>query len=172
MVLATYGFMDGEHAFSTSLTLVLVNVAFPYNERDASAMNTALSVLRGMAEKGNEYIQARLKLLMNLNASMGHQQAVSVGTTLPMPPQPPMTSNMTTIQPRHPTIPSYDGPASAPHNISYLQNSFQPFQDISFNFDIDDKDVLWDEISGNLDIDMDTGWIESALRKDYDGTIS
>jgi len=169
MVVATYGFMDGEHAFSTSLTLVLVNVAFPYNERDSSAMDTALSVLRGMAEKGNEYIQARLKLLMDLRASMGHQQVSAVGTALSMPLQPPVVSNMTAIQ--HPTIQSYNGSAAVPHNIPYLQSPFHAFQDISFNFDIDDKDVLWDEISGNLDIDMDTGWIESALRKDYDGTI-
>lgn len=163
--------MDGEHAFSTSLTLVLVNVAFPYNERDASAMDIALSVLRGMAEKGNEYIQARLKLLTNLRASMGHQQVVAAAAAFPMPPPPLMASNMTTMEPRHAPIPPFHESGAAPDNTPYPQNPFHPFQDISFNFDVDDKDVLWDEISGNLDIDMDTGWIESALRKDYDGSV-
>ena len=65
--------MDGEHAFLAFLTLVMVNVAFPHNEKDAKAMDTALSVLMGMAEKGNEYIQARLSLLINLHATIGRR---------------------------------------------------------------------------------------------------
>src|ERR1700743_186652 len=69
--------MDGEHAFSASLTLVMVNVAFPYNKRDAKARETALSVLRGMAEKGNDYIQARLALLTNLRATIGRRSPLT-----------------------------------------------------------------------------------------------
>lgn len=165
--------MDGEHAFSTSLTLVLVNVAFPYNERDASAMDVALSVLRGMADKGNEYIQARLKLLMGLRASMGRQHVVPAATSIPMPtPMPMASADMTNLQARQASLVSFDALEQPSSNMPYPQNAFQPFQDISFNFDIDDKDGLWDEISGNLEIDMDTGWIETALRKDHDGSFS
>lgn len=137
-------------------------------------MDIALSVLRGMAEKGNEYIQARLKLLMGLRASMGHQQVIPAAAALPMPPPLPMAAADTTTmqpQPQQAPAPPSDTLGQVPSIISYPQNPFQPFQDISFNFDVDDNDGLWDEISGNLDIDMDTGWIENALRKDHDGPI-
>jgi hypothetical protein len=46
------------------------------------------------------------------------------------------------------------------------ENNFQPYQDISFNVDVEDDPKLWEAISGNIDIDMDTGWIQSALRKE------
>lgn len=65
--------MDGEHAFSAALTLVMVNVAFPYNEREAMALETALGILNGMAERGNEYIQARRKLLMDVLSTVGRR---------------------------------------------------------------------------------------------------
>jgi hypothetical protein len=135
-------------------------------------MDVALSVLRGMAEKGNEYIQARLKLLMGLRASMGRQHVVPAVAAIPMPAQMSVASaDMTSLQARQAPLVPFETLEQPPNNISYPQNTFQPFQDISFNFDIDDKDGLWDEISGNLDIDMDTGWIETALRKDHDGSF-
>lgn len=72
-LLATYGFMDGEHAFSAALILVMVNVAFPYNDRDARSMELALSILSDMAEKGNDYIRGRHELLLNLWSAMSRQ---------------------------------------------------------------------------------------------------
>lgn len=67
---ATYGFMDGEHIFSAAIVLVMASLAFPFNDRDHAAMEKALEVLRGMAEKGNGHIRARHELLINLRAMM------------------------------------------------------------------------------------------------------
>ncbi|KLJ08058.1 hypothetical protein EMPG_16498 [Blastomyces silverae] len=65
-LMATYGYMDGEHAFSAAIILVMINIAFPYNARDHAAMNLALDVLNGMAEKGNLHIRSLHRLLLNL----------------------------------------------------------------------------------------------------------
>jgi proline utilization trans-activator len=144
--------MDGEHAFSAALTLVMVNVAFPYNERDASALETSLSILRGMAQKGNEYIQARLSLLLEVLATIGRQPYASMNDTtgLAMPNQ--------SFDTRIP-------PGSFAHQ-SQLQTerNFQPFQDVSLDLNLDNDPTFWEELSGNIDIDMATGWMETALR--------
>ncbi|KAF2136164.1 uncharacterized protein K452DRAFT_354054 [Aplosporella prunicola CBS 121167] len=65
-LVATYGFMDGEHIFSAAIVLVMINLAFPFNERDRKSMKMALEVLCGMAEKGNSHMRARHELLMKL----------------------------------------------------------------------------------------------------------
>ncbi|KAB2579364.1 putative transcriptional regulatory protein [Lasiodiplodia theobromae] len=65
-LVATYGFMDGEHIFSAAIVLVMANLAFPHNDRDHVAMEKALDVLGGMAEKGNGHIRARHELLIKL----------------------------------------------------------------------------------------------------------
>ena len=157
--------MDGEHAFSAALTLVMVNVAFPYNDQNAAAMETALSVLRNMGEKGNEYIQARYALLMRLRSTIGPgARTFASSSSIPLqatshpssatsqPTSGPTVSGDTTISPGDFKLPAEGIPG--------------PYQDISFNFDIDDDPTFWEEISGNIDIAMDTGWIESALGKD------
>ena len=157
--------MDGEHAFSATLTLVMVNVAFPYNEKDAAAMETALSVLRSMAAKGNEYIEARLSLLMNLRSSIGLRAS-------PRPQNIPVSALSTSTQgssmcnPYNTMTLPLDVPLQPVGNVLQFDNSFQPLQDVSFNFDIEEDPKFWEELSGNLDIDVDmnTGWIENALR--------
>ena len=156
--------MDGEHAFSATLTLVMANVAFPYNEKDAAAMETALSVLRGMAAKGNEYIEARLSLLMNLRSSIGPPAS-------PYPQNMPTSALSTSAQGsgicnlyNTMTLP-LNVPLQPQVNVLQLDNSFQPLQDVTFNFDLEEDPKFWEDLSGNLDIDMDmnTGWIENAL---------
>ena len=157
--------MDGEHAFSASLTLVMVNVAFPYNDRDAKAMETALSVLQGMAQKGNEYIQARLTLLMNLRSTIG-RRSPSAG------PNKAATEVVPDFSASEPggTLPSTEVPQAAPSlpldTSLQFQTNFQPFQDVSLDFEVDDDPKFWEEIYGNIDIDMETGWIENALRNE------
>ena len=158
--------MDGEHAFAASLTLTMVNAAFPYNERDARAMETALSVLQGMAGKGNEYIQARLSLLTNLRSTIGRRSPNSGH---------PSQSAAEAV-PEFPATGSADIMESAnllPATASLLldtslqsQPIFHPFQDISLDFELEDDPKFWEEIYGNIDIDMETGWIEDALRND------
>jgi proline utilization trans-activator len=158
--------MDGEHAFSASLTLVMVNVAFPFNERDARAMETALSVLRGMAEKGNEYIQARLTLLMNLRATIG-RKSPKTGPQQDMPEQLPEAAVLGTTGSIPPSFMQPTSPQTLQDTSLHLTNNFYPFQDVSLDFQIGDDDPnFWEEIYGDVDIDMETGWIENALRNE------
>ncbi|KAJ9605007.1 Transcriptional activator [Cladophialophora chaetospira] len=162
---ATYGFMDGEHAFSASLTLVMVNVAFPYNKRDAKAMETALSVLRGMAEKGNEYIQARLSLLMNLRATIGRRSPMARPQQADMGMVPLAQAPETDDFDLPPNL-SFTTPLPLQDTSLELTSNFYPFQDVSLDFQIDDDPKFWEEIYGDIDIDMETGWIENALRNE------
>lgn len=155
--------MDGEHAFSASLTLVMVNVAFPYNERDAKAMEVALSVLRSMAVKGNEYIQARLALLMNLRSSIGprpptYQQQTNVPVSLPTAQRSDSSlSGQYASLPLNTTLPMYK---TSPQ----FDTNFQPLEDLSLDLNTEDDPQFWEEIR-NINMDMDsTGWIEDTLR--------
>jgi proline utilization trans-activator len=65
-LVATYGYMDGEHIFSAAIVLVMACVAFPSDERNTAAMNAGLDLLRGMAERGNSHMGARYELLAHL----------------------------------------------------------------------------------------------------------
>ena len=46
-----------------------------------------------------------------------------------------------------------------------LEQDLPSTYDISFNFDINDDPGLWDGVLGQIDIDMDTDWIENTLRR-------
>ncbi|OIW26938.1 hypothetical protein CONLIGDRAFT_492762 [Coniochaeta ligniaria NRRL 30616] len=65
-LVATYGYMDGEHIFSAAIVLVMACVAFPTNPANTAAMNAGLDLLRGMAERGNSHMGARYELLAHL----------------------------------------------------------------------------------------------------------
>ncbi|KAK0634239.1 fungal-specific transcription factor [Bombardia bombarda] len=83
-LVATYGYMDGEHVFSATIVLVMVCVAFPTSEANTQAMNAGLELLKGMAERGNSHMGARYHLLVNLRArrSPGAQEG-SLSTSPP-----------------------------------------------------------------------------------------
>ena len=153
--------MDGEHAFSAALTLVMVNVALSVDDRDTAAMECALSVLRNMAEKGNGNIGARLALLANIRSTIRPSVAAQTyDRPFPLPdPTFPASDPSQLFDLANVTMPLAD-------NNLQPEDGFQPFQDVSFNFEMDDDPTLWDEISGNIDIDMDTVWIETALRRE------
>ncbi|KAK4445132.1 proline utilization trans-activator [Podospora aff. communis PSN243] len=66
-LVATYGYMDGEHVFSAAIVLVMVCAAFPTRPSTTHAMNTGLDLLRDMAERGwNSHMKARYELLAHL----------------------------------------------------------------------------------------------------------
>ena len=67
-LIAVFGYMDGEHAFSAAIVLVMVCVAFPYELETARAMNDALSILENMANNCNHHIAARWQLLVQLSS--------------------------------------------------------------------------------------------------------
>jgi proline utilization trans-activator len=144
----------------------MINRALSYSEQDVLAMEVALSVLRGMGEKGNEYMQARYSLLMKLRATIGR----------PTPKFPPTTSI---------AMPAFSSPTAQLSSSSTLINmeplygreldslvagGFRPDQDISFTFDTNDDHALWEQISSNIDISMDTVWIEDTLKKNGHNT--
>lgn len=68
-LVATYGYMDSEHAFSAAIVLVMVCVAFPTNQPTTSSMHAALELLRGMSQRGNSHMAARYELLDRLRAT-------------------------------------------------------------------------------------------------------
>jgi proline utilization trans-activator len=92
-LVATYGYMDGEHAFSAAIVLVMVCVAFPASRSDIASMDQALELLRGMAEKGNTYIAARHQLLSDLRSLISLPSA-NIATT---PPAVAMSQQNTTF---------------------------------------------------------------------------
>lgn len=68
-LVATYGYMDSDYAFSAAIVLVMICVAFPTNEQNNESMNAALNLLRGIAHRGNSHLAARYRLLAHLRAT-------------------------------------------------------------------------------------------------------
>lgn len=69
-LLATYGYMDGEHVFSAAIVLVMVCAAFPDDDSNTAAMNAGLDLLNVMAVKGaNSDMTARCDLLARLRSA-------------------------------------------------------------------------------------------------------
>lgn len=152
---ATYGYLDGEYAFSAALLLVMVNAAFPHNEANARSMETALNLLRGMADRGNTYLGSRHALLLELQSAIGPGSSTEGNTTRDTPVSPSSF---------HPHSPAGLLPTAMPADWP-LQEDLPPDPNISFNFDINDDPGLWEGVLDQIDIDMDTDWIESALRR-------
>ncbi|OKL61014.1 hypothetical protein UA08_03118 [Talaromyces atroroseus] len=65
---ATYGFMDGEHAFAAALILVMVNLVFKSGDEGSTDAESALDLLGGIARKGNAQTRQRLDMLLELKA--------------------------------------------------------------------------------------------------------
>ncbi|KAJ5567839.1 hypothetical protein N7535_007145 [Penicillium sp. DV-2018c] len=171
-LVATYGYLDGEYIFSAALLLVMVNAAFPPNETNARAMETALSLLRGMADRGNTYIGARHVLLLELRAAIGPKpvEADNAAVTDALASNPrgheaPEGDNGANI-PREVQDTSADLVASQVLPDDWPQNLDLPtFQDIAFQFDLNDDPALWEGALDQIDIDMDTDWIENTLKR-------
>ncbi|KAF2089564.1 C6 transcription factor [Saccharata proteae CBS 121410] len=158
-LVATYGFMDGEHIFSAAIVLVMINLAFPFNEADHAAMVMALDVLRGMAEKGNGHVRARHQLLLKLrNMASGAPDAIAPAST------------QTAVESTD--LPVEDAPATGPTAPIGLPSAPFPtlVDDASLHgiCALDDGTIdagLWEEGYGNFDVDVDfdwTQWTEAA----------
>lgn len=89
-LVATYGYMDGEHAFSATIVLVMVCGAFPTNHEAMKAMNAGLDLLRGMSLRGNSHMGARYELLAHLKSIL-MPGAGSLGEVVSFPPTKPVT---------------------------------------------------------------------------------
>ncbi|KAE8133665.1 C6 transcription factor [Aspergillus pseudotamarii] len=157
-LIATYGYLDGEYIFSAALLLVMVNAAFPHNETNARAMETALNLLRGMADRGNTYLGSRHSLLLELQSAIGPNRTRREDVFIEAPVTPNSTQQPTpstnVAEEQHPGVSPWP-----------LQQDLPTMRDITFNFDINDDPGLWEEVLHQIDIDMDTDWIENTLRK-------
>ncbi|KAI4728785.1 hypothetical protein E4T49_03459 [Aureobasidium sp. EXF-10728] len=92
-LVATYGYMDGEHAFSAAIVLVMVCVAFPASRSEILAMDQSLELLRSMADRGNTHIAARHQLLSHLRSLISLSAANATAT----PPAAPVPQQNTTF---------------------------------------------------------------------------
>lgn len=142
----------------------MVNAAFPHNETNARAMETALNLLRSMADRGNTYLSSRHSLLLELRAAIGPMPTTSdMGRTSPL-------SNVPVASPDD-QIASLPGQEAMPNPPALSENwpqqasDLPSFQDISFQFDLNDDPALWEGALDQIDIDMDTDWIESTLKR-------
>ncbi|EKG13247.1 Transcription factor fungi [Macrophomina phaseolina MS6] len=154
-LVATYGFMDGEHIFSAAIVLVMANLAFPHSDRDYAAMEKALDVLRGMAERGNGHIRARHELLIKLRGSSTNSSSnnTSAGISpLSASDPPPMTTSLPLVG-----MPVVESGAEVlhPFDIGAALPGLQYTGDVN----------LWEEGYGDLSaaVDFDwTSWTEAA----------
>jgi len=148
---ATYGFIDGEQAFSAALLLVMVNIAFPYREMNAAAMDTALQVLQSMAEKGNKYIRACHSLLTKLSAG---KKPVSMSA----PAQQAETGNSAAGQVWMGADQAAVGQQQAPQEGQQQQ--------MTYNLEGGDDPSVWADVIDSIGIDMDRQWIGMALMRE------
>lgn len=154
--------MDGEHAFSAAIVLVMVNVAFPFDSRDRDAMDLALDVLNGMAEKGNGHIKARRQYLINLRSMVEHAPQPPPTVPEPSKPEPPASYAMDPFTTT--SSPANFGPAgeeflNAP--LTSLEAS-AAFSQPDFGLPSTEDANLWEEVYGNIDVGMDFDWTETA----------
>ncbi len=107
-LVATYGYMDGEHVFSATIVLVLVCGAFPANDASADAMKVGMDLLRGMAERGgSNHMASRYCLLDRMRSAFlpGH----------PALPAPQLPELLPAPAPLHPGLTSpLANPAASP----------------------------------------------------------
>ncbi|PGH05060.1 hypothetical protein GX51_03158 [Blastomyces parvus] len=187
-LMATYGYMDGEHAFSAAIILVMINIAFPYNTRDRPAMNLALDVLDGMAEKGNLHIRSLHRLLLNLyhtviplSADPDEESASATPARQSLsPPAEAAQPAISTIEPEpeheseSPLIPLPDctpEDALAAFLAAQQQSAASgipmpgeggfivPEELLSFENPASDA-ILWEEGYGTFDVGMDFDWAQ------------
>jgi len=164
--------MDGEHAYSAAIVLVMINIAFPRNSRDNASMDTALEVLCEMAEKGNGHIRARYNLLLNLKSMIKKEAPISTSTPVSRPAVSTFSSfNGSEAAPSMPQKFQTDDSelwqsTTSAHQDWGMTASFPSIDaqdsealDEIFSFENTIGDVgLWEECYGNIDIDMDFAW--------------
>lgn len=139
----------------------MVNAAFPHNETNARAMETALNLLRSMADRGNTYLSSRHSLLLELRAAIGPRSTTSDTNQRTPPSNVPVAS----LDDQIASLPGQEAMPALSGNWPQRASDLPSFQDISFQFDLNDDPALWEGALDQIDIDMDTDWIESTLKR-------
>ena len=141
----------------------MVNAAFTYNEINARAMETALNLLRSMADRGNSYLESRHSLLLELRAAIGPKMVTDhlncLDTALNAPATPESNDLAGVLSET-----ASQNPSMLPGNWEELSD-LPSLQDISFQIDLSDDPALWEGALDQIDIDMDTDWIENTLKR-------
>lgn len=141
----------------------MVNAVFPHNETDARAMQTALNLLRNMADRGNTYLGSRHSLLLGLRAAIGPKLDTNAAEHI-IPPSNKHVESSSDQAANVPAAETIPNPSMLDGN--WAQDPDLPsFEDISFEFDLNDDPALWEGALDGIDIDMDTDWIESTLKR-------
>jgi proline utilization trans-activator len=122
----------------------MVNIAFPYKETNASAMEMALDVLQTMAEKGNRYIRACHSLLTKIKSSVKTKDSNPANNDEQVQVRDQIQGNNMSTE-------------------SVIVAGLPNDQAQSFNLDFEGDPGLWAEVLDSIDIDMDRQWVESAL---------
>lgn len=122
----------------------MVNIAFPYNAANTSAMDMALGVLQTMAEKGNKYIQACHSLLTKIKVAAKSRDPVDFGAK----------DRQTQARDQ-----ADDNAATGSTTVVGARCDPPAY----FNIDFEGHSGLWAEVLDSIDIDMDRQWVESAL---------
>lgn len=136
----------------------MVNIAFPYKEIDASAMDLALRVLQSMAEKGNKYIRACHSLLTKIRTNIKPRsnldnaappgvavaEAQCSGASLQQLHQDALSQSSTAV----------DASIGNGHGASAI------------DLGVEGDQRLWEEILDSISLNMDRQWIEQQLETD------
>lgn len=154
--------MDGEHAFSAALVLVMANVAFPYNDRDTQAMEQALAVLKSMALRGNEYIRARHALLLNLRTNLAREATSRTTNTMQNTPQ--LIDTMTDET----SINTQDVVQTDQLPLPTLPQ----FQGFPFDISMEDTDAFLNDFTGDAQFGMNSEMIESSFQYDSGAALN
>ncbi|KFY96601.1 hypothetical protein V500_02392 [Pseudogymnoascus sp. VKM F-4518 (FW-2643)] len=164
---ATYGFMDSDHIFSTTMVLVMGNLATPYNARCRASTTTALSMLQWMAERGNPQSKARHEFLLDLRAKTKYlwlwcppesQTADSRSETVP---------GVTTMpEPAIEACPSTSevfGDRMGNDDTNRAYGNLAPLQLHGWDDELGVMDAtFWEDSYGNLEVGMDFDWTTVA----------
>jgi proline utilization trans-activator len=126
-LVATYGYMDSDYAFSAAIVLVMVCVVFPTDEENTESMNAALDLLRGISHRGNSHLAARYRLLAQLR-----QQFV------------PFAMDASAVESR--TGPSDTGHGDVPFSDRFTSSNDQPMPEISIeSIKASDREPIWNQ---------------------------
>jgi proline utilization trans-activator len=129
----------------------MVNIAFPPNPQDRAAMDSALNILGGMADKGNNHMKARHQLLVNLRSSAYRLQHARVAPYNPFKHDQyggaDQTSDLSNDEMLSGPTPSLE--ATAAFSGELPDNTTE---------DVD----LWEQVYGDLSLGMDFDWDETG----------
>lgn len=137
----------------------MASAALPDLFTDTATIDLGLSVLRGMADRGNEFMQMRHDILLSLRRSLdGDTFRMQTGTS-----DDNLQENHD-MQGIHETS-SLDNPQLR-SNTDHVGHGVSPYEfmlgpDISFQFDLGENTGLWNDALTGISFNMETDWLNT-----------